>query len=606
MSKKSPLPFALLLIFLLVFAMALTGQRARAQEQLSQLFITDSDPTSPPSVVVHAYGRDGQGNPLDLTTTPLTMLHNGSPVTVSADGVHQAGTLTVFLIDIPTGVADQIPAVQDVIKAFASPAGAMVEQVDAVAVYQVGEAEAQQLLEPTIFYNTVQNLFVEDLTPETGATALNDSLGSLITNIDSLKPNADMAASIVVLSDGTDALSSQFQPQDVVVLAGNEGVAVHSIQLNNVELPAAAQEEGSTYLNNLSTGSRGLATTLDNSAEITNIFNRIASFRNQTRLRYTAENLTPGEQQIELSLADDPAVSASTTVTFPENFPSVTLNIPADSRTISIPSLDETVPLQLSATVTWLDGAERSVSAASMLVNGQPIADIPPDQLDSFEVDVTGLTYGDNPFAVAVIDDQGLTVTSPPVPMTVTEGDLSVPESIQASGGFGSILRTLLIALLIVGVLALLAYLALRFLGNRQAKPRRRTPAQPSAAAPAAPLPAYSDNPVTAESNSGPLVMAHLEVLDATTSMPERLNLEGTMVKLGRSPAQSNIAFREDITVSRLHATMMLEGTHYRIFDENSTSGTWVNERQVPEYGLQLNDGDEIHLGAVHLRFRQL
>ena len=50
----------------------------------------------------------------------------------------------------------------------------------------------------------------------------------------------------------------------------------------------------------------------------------------------------------------------------------------------------------------------------------------------------------------------------------------------------------------------------------------------------------------------------------------------------------------------------MLEGTHYRIFDENSTSGTWVNERQVPDYGLELEDGDEIHLGAVHLRFRQL
>ena len=49
----------------------------------------------------------------------------------------------------------------------------------------------------------------------------------------------------------------------------------------------------------------------------------------------------------------------------------------------------------------------------------------------------------------------------------------------------------------------------------------------------------------------------------------------------------------------------MLEGNHYRIFDELSTSGTWVNEQQVPEYGIQLLDGDEIHLGAVHLRYRQ-
>jgi pSer/pThr/pTyr-binding forkhead associated (FHA) protein len=42
------------------------------------------------------------------------------------------------------------------------------------------------------------------------------------------------------------------------------------------------------------------------------------------------------------------------------------------------------------------------------------------------------------------------------------------------------------------------------------------------------------------------------------------------------------------------------------LFDENSTSGSWVNGRQVPEYGVELADGDEIHLGAVHMMFRQM
>jgi predicted component of type VI protein secretion system len=81
--------------------------------------------------------------------------------------------------------------------------------------------------------------------------------------------------------------------------------------------------------------------------------------------------------------------------------------------------------------------------------------------------------------------------------------------------------------------------------------------------------------------------------------------LTTSVVRLGRSPAQADIAFENDITVSRLHATLHLEGVHYRIFDEHSTSGTWVNEQQVPEYGIQLMDGDEIHLGAVHLRYRE-
>jgi pSer/pThr/pTyr-binding forkhead associated (FHA) protein len=87
--------------------------------------------------------------------------------------------------------------------------------------------------------------------------------------------------------------------------------------------------------------------------------------------------------------------------------------------------------------------------------------------------------------------------------------------------------------------------------------------------------------------------------------MPQQLDLIGPVIRLGRTPAQSDIAFREDLTVSRQHANLMLEGNHYRIFDENSTSGTWVNGRQVPEYGVELADGDEIHLGAVHLIFHQ-
>jgi pSer/pThr/pTyr-binding forkhead associated (FHA) protein len=41
----------------------------------------------------------------------------------------------------------------------------------------------------------------------------------------------------------------------------------------------------------------------------------------------------------------------------------------------------------------------------------------------------------------------------------------------------------------------------------------------------------------------------------------------------------------------------------FHIYDENSTSGTWVNDQQVIDYGLQLLDGDELYLGKVTLRF---
>jgi len=103
-----------------------------------------------------------------------------------------------------------------------------------------------------------------------------------------------------------------------------------------------------------------------------------------------------------------------------------------------------------------------------------------------------------------------------------------------------------------------------------------------------------------------PFVMAHLDVLDAQTIMADELTLREPEVRIGRSPAQSQIAFRDDITVSRSHAVLRREGNRYRIYDAGSTSGTYVNDRQVPEYGLQLADGDVIQLGAVRLRYIQL
>jgi pSer/pThr/pTyr-binding forkhead associated (FHA) protein len=98
---------------------------------------------------------------------------------------------------------------------------------------------------------------------------------------------------------------------------------------------------------------------------------------------------------------------------------------------------------------------------------------------------------------------------------------------------------------------------------------------------------------------------AFLEVIEAQTKMSSRIELAKPEQRLGRSPAQADIAFENDITVSRVHSSLVQEGSDFRVFDEQSTSGTYVNEQRVPEIGLQLTDGDEIRMGAVRLRFRQ-
>jgi predicted component of type VI protein secretion system len=56
--------------------------------------------------------------------------------------------------------------------------------------------------------------------------------------------------------------------------------------------------------------------------------------------------------------------------------------------------------------------------------------------------------------------------------------------------------------------------------------------------------------------------------------------------------------------VEALHASLTREkeGT-FRLTDEGSTAGTWVNYAQVPEGGTYLEQGDLIHFGRVGFRF---
>ncbi|MCA9944202.1 MAG: FHA domain-containing protein [Anaerolineales bacterium] len=583
------------LVLLLTMAL-LTGTAVFAQDaapDVARLFITSSDVSSLPSVELRLYGRDAQGNPLNLSQETLTILQNGSSVgPIEYQGTHTAGTFTVFLLDIPSGVVEELPPLQNAIESYAT-APNMTEQVDSVAVYQVGATEADQLLEPTAFYNSVRNLFATPLNPETGATALIDSSTNLLDELNGLKPSPDMATSLVLVTDGTDVVSTRFEQEDLINRALELGVPIHTIWLDNADI--STSDFGQSFLAEVAAQTGGIAVQLDNTADLPLLWNRISSFRDQARIRYTVTALEAGSFPVTVSLADSPAISAETTVEIPNFLPSVIINLPTESRTLALPNLDEAVRLRFETAVTWLDGVEREITAAQLKVNDVSY-DVPLEDVANFQADITSLTYGNNSVEMVVIDDQGIQATSPIVVLTVTEGRRDIPDELDAGSGLLSlVLRFLLVVFALIVVLAVLIWL---WRNGRVTSLGSLIPRGPSR--PREPFAEQQQASYTPTHT-----VAYLEVLEAVSQLSSPIPLSMAVVRIGRSPNQSNIAFENDVTMSRQHASLMLEGNHYRIFDEQSTSGTWVNERQVPEYGIQLNDGDEIHLGAVHLRFRQ-
>jgi hypothetical protein len=203
-----------------------------------------------------------------------------------------------------------------------------------------------------------------------------------------------------------------------------------------------------------------VAAELADSANVQAVWQRITAFRDHTLVQYTVENLSAGEQQVTVSLRDEPTVQVETSVTVSAAAPSVVINIPPESRELSLPDLETPVQLSFSAAVSWLDGVQRNLTNAELLVNGTAVQNIDVNRLDRFTAQISNFTYGQNTVQVAVTDEQGQQATSPPVTLTVLEGETSVPDEIQGAGASSTVLRIVAGCFVVLLILVLLVLLA--------------------------------------------------------------------------------------------------------------------------------------------------
>jgi hypothetical protein len=593
-------------LFWLVFSPKATAQEDDSQPVTiggSLIVISSSDASSAPTIVLRAYGIDGKGNPIDLSSSTISLTHDGVEVgNAMTVGEYKAGTLTIFLVDAPPGVDAQMNSLQQAIEQFASPPE-MEESVDYVSIYQAGATEANQLLAPTNFYNSIRNFFATPLEVQSGPTALADSLGALLDEIETLKPKDDLFVSIVVITDGTDVVSTKYQPDQIGEKAAALGVPIHTIWLENEELQAFSHQGGQEYLAQLAADSRGLASNLDQTDQLQAIWDRIGAFRNQQVIQYQPDPLTGGTYDVILSLLNDPEIQASTSVVISTAAPSINLDLPPDSRQLTLKNLEEPISLTFAPTVSWLDGVERELTTATLIVNGVPVQEIDVNDINQFTAEISNFNYGLNSIQISITDNQGLEASSPEILMTVLEGETQVPEAIEAESLLGSQMMNLvvgcLLVLVLLAILVLLIVAIRRRRSSQMPEPRERQPMAVSTIREATRLPVEPSG--AAETDR-----SYLEIIHSVTRMPSTvIPLSAVEHRIGRNPTQADIAFENDITVSRLHASIILEGNDYRIYDEGSTSGTWLNGQPIPQYGSQLIDGDELQLGDVLVIYRR-
>jgi hypothetical protein len=610
--------------FLISAVWLISPSGALAQQGGDRIIISSSEAGNPPVIILRAYALDENGMPLELDPSNIVISHNGEVASdVQVIGDYQAGTFTVFVVDVPGGLEGQLQSIQEVIEQYSSPPY-MEERADYIALYRVGATDADQLLTPANFYNTIRNFFFSTpLESATEQTALADSMGNLLNEIPSLNPKGDMAMSVVLVTDGTDAVSESYQLEDLGALASSLGIPIHTIWVQNEQLPTITQDEGRNFLAQLAAETGGKSAQLGAPETAADIWNRIIAFRNHQVVQYRPANITGGQNEVSLSLKGKPGIEDSTVISISETAPSVEIVLPLESREITLESLEDPVRLSFSTSVSWLDGLERTISSAELLVNRIPIQQIEVDELDRFTAEITYFAYGPNDIQVKIKDELGQIASSPIVTLSVIEGKTELPEEMRPGGISDSpLFRIALLCLAVFLVLAIAAFavIVLRRVGirgrlRRSSDRRNISPDVDQREQPTAPVTEMqaSDFPKDSASSEQPAgdepvpsaKSPYLEVLESVTRMPPMIALTAVEHRIGRSPVQADIVLENDITVSRLHASIVLEGSDYRIYDEGSSSGTWVNGQRVPDYGCQLLDGDEIRLGDSWMRYRR-
>jgi pSer/pThr/pTyr-binding forkhead associated (FHA) protein len=131
------------------------------------------------------------------------------------------------------------------------------------------------------------------------------------------------------------------------------------------------------------------------------------------------------------------------------------------------------------------------------------------------------------------------------------------------------------------------------FCGERKDPRTGQCACSPATQAPAPPAPAPIAGP--AQAVGGPrLVGTDGPYVGAVAQI-------GTLgLTIGRE-AGRDLQLPQDATVSRKHASVVLEGGVWTLRDEGSSNGTWVNGQRVTSLALQ--PGDTIQIGATKFRF---
>ncbi len=579
-----------------------------------QLRLSPPDLSRFPEVRLNVLSSDGRGAPLpESDLTRLALRENGVPIADAQVQFVPVGVDIIFVLDADQSLniidegrsVTRLQTVQETLERYASrfmnPSG-----LDRISLLvpdtnnESGQFLVQDTGSPDALVSAMQNYAPE--LPE--AAPINAMMLQAIDHAAEI--NQDGRYQAILLLSEARRLGQFLDFETVVAEAQANEVALYTAilgaQASLDEIDAAAA---------LYQPTRAFYAHVPRPEAADPLFLLWQRQGNQAQIRYRSLLRQSGRYAITVNIG---TLMASTELALEIDPPHIELALPTtavrrqgsapDSPLIELEPAVLEVPLRL----TWPDSLPREITAVSLFVDGQqqPQLDTPqPDDTGVINLDwnVQSVDTGAYRLRAEVTDVLGYTAESEtvvvtitavrPDPPTPTPAPTATPSPVERVTAVSNTLGRddWLLVLVGLGLLGL-ALLLIRWWQRRyfKAAPRRRPTREATDAA-------------AAQEEIDETLIASLHLIEDAPGNRTDINLNEDNMAIGRDHEVAQIVFG-DSSVARLHARIRRRNGRYWLYDEGSASGTFLNHDRLGLSPRQLQDGDEIRLGRVLLRFQ--
>lgn len=645
------------LLLLLAGAAAILPHPAWMQDGIAPaLQITRLSTERFPEIQVQVYGAN-LGAP--LADVPLSLSEDGVAQTVLAHEPIKVGTQTALVLDAAGDIDRPGKTGEPRFIEVGLAARRLVElqllspELDRLTSISFGPDKKLAVLRPWSgdHQAVVDSLYIYEPVADIGFTPLSDLILYAAAQFDADGLAADQAKSIVVFSDGIDAVGNT-ELIDAITEAKNRNIRIHAVMIGP-STPATQRN-----MSRLAAMTNGKYVELTSVEALDDLWRSIADDSNQELLAYRSSKPDPREIQVTAE-ANGETLTASRMVPAANLQPvQVSIVAPAANQlyerkgeafNTDVAQLEPRA-IDVQAAFAFPDGHSRAIRSVEYQIGNMPpvVRSEPPfDQPFTIPIDTLGM--GDYGLRVRAVDELGLVGESDALPLKIAELRPEAPTptpnatliaQVQASqkqaeesqkqaqaaqsaaeeanrkaadttaaatdlqarlGEASAMMQRLSWVTIGSALLAVIALgVAIYVLSSKDR--RRKATEVITGTVKAVTEPFARSNRKGGSASQGSRVKLSLVDGAGTTTLPASIPLYGGSLRLGRDPNLVNVVL-DDRRISRLHCRIMEEGGQYRVLDEGSTSGTYVNEAEVSMTGQVLNAGDMLGFGPINYRF---